>query len=221
MDRYPWEITPAFTEQRLRLIAAVFDQVRKDLVELHEPEKGDGSWSFGCRAYERTCFALSKLAEEPANAAWLRVEFDKLACTLRIESVPVKFYRGDPDDPTPRALRGGVAAALRDVKRGQTNFFARLGEALPDDGWFWLIAIDTHMDGSVARVVVVQATESGETRDPWDVPLEGPVVAIAEVGSIQREGVDLPPPAVGPKRAASEDETSAEPEVAADDSGVS
>jgi len=219
MVRLPWEVTPQLTGSRLQLIAAIFDKVRKDLLELHEPDKGDGGWSFGCRAYERTCFSLSKLAESAENSSWLKVEFDKLACTLRIDGVPLKFYRGAPEDPTPRALRGGVSIALRDARSGQTNLFQLFGEKQwQDDGWFWLLAIDTHGDGSVSRVVIIQATESGQTRYPWEVPLEAQVAAVAEVTTMQRDGVDLPPPQVGPKaKENAGDATTAEPRVAGDD----
>lgn len=200
MRRCPWEVSPQLTEQRLRLIASTFDRVRDEVFEAHEPDKGDGNWGFGCRAYERTCFQLSKLSEDAAHRDWLKVEAQRLQCTLRIGDIPIKFYRGEPTDPTPRALRGGVAAALRDAARGQATMHEKFGmQPKEDSEWFWLIAIETHGNGTVSRVILIQATEAGDVRNDWEVPLESGVPAVAEVATMQREGVDLAPPMVGPK----------------------
>lgn len=213
----PWEIAPELTEERLRLIACTVDRVRNGVLEAHEPDKGDGSWGFGCRAYERTCFALSKLADAEENRGWFKVEADRLECTLRVGGVPIKFYRGDPTDPNPRALRGGLIASLRDLLGGQQTLFPPDARERAASGWFWLMAIETHGDGTVSRVLVLQARESGEVQNEWEIPLELPVPAIAPVATMRREGVDLPPPKVGPKAPAVPLETNDELGTASSD----
>lgn len=197
MNRPPWEVEPAMTEERLGLIARKINEVRDEVFDTQEPSKGDGPWIFGCRSYGRTCFALSRMAETTC-IDWLRVEAEKLSCTLRIGGVALKFYRGESDDPTPRALRGGASVALRDATTGQGQLYAEL-DRTPDDAWFWLMAIETHGDGTVSRVTVLQATEEGHVRNQWDVPLTEPVRALADVSGMQREAVELDPPVVGPK----------------------
>ncbi len=197
MHRYPWQVAPALTEARLRLIAAVFDRVRNEVAQLHQPEKGDGNWGFGCRSYERTCFAFERMAEEEPYKAWMTVVRGGLECTLRVESIPIKFYRGDPADPTPRVLRGAANAALRDVRTGQASMFAMFDSGhASDDGLFWLLAIDTHPDLTVSRVVIFQADEYGSVHNEWEIPLDESVHAVANVTPIRPEGVDLPPPVV-------------------------
>jgi hypothetical protein len=60
------------------------------------------------------------------------------------------------------------------------------------------MAIETHEDGTVASIAMLQANRAGEIRDPWFVPTEG--VAVATTASKpEREGVDLPPPPVSLK----------------------
>ncbi|HEY0469902.1 MAG TPA: hypothetical protein VGC79_37205 [Polyangiaceae bacterium] len=151
---------------------------------------------------------MSKLSTDPAHRDWLTVQAQALECTVLIGGIPIKFYRGEPTDPTPRALRGGVTAArrnglaqaLRDRKRGQATMFELFGQQPKDDGsWFWLFAIETHEDGTMSRAVLLQATEDGDVRNDWDVPLDPSAPALADVTSMQREGVDLLPPPVGPK----------------------
>lgn len=213
----PWEIAPELAEDRLRLLACTVDRVRSEVLEAHEPEKGDGPWGFGCRAYERTCFALSKLADQPEHRDWFRVDAERLECTLRIGGVPIKFYRGEPTDPSPRALRGGLSASLRDLATGQISLFSQQAQASAAAGWFWLMAIETHSDGTVSRVMVLQASESGGIQNEWEIPLELPVAALAPVTSTRREGVDLPPPVVGAKNAALPFGRLNEPKAAAND----
>lgn len=210
MDRLPWEVTPEFTEDRLRLVAATFDRVRHEAVDAQEPDKGDGNWGLGCRAYERTCYALSKQSTESANKRWFAVEAEKLECTLRIGGVPIKFYRGESQDPKPRALRGGAKLALRNAASGQADMFEAFGEKRDESEWFWLLAVETHGDGTVARVVVFQATEDGRGRNYWPIPLHESIPSVADVTPIAREGVELPRPKVSAKAPAQEAPASAD-----------
>jgi len=61
MPRHPSEISPALTTERLQLLALKIARVRRDALDVFQPEKGDNAWSFGCLCYVRTCAALSQL----------------------------------------------------------------------------------------------------------------------------------------------------------------
>jgi hypothetical protein len=201
MQSFPWELAPELTEGRLRKLAATIERARSGALDGHDPEQGDSDWSLGCRAYSRTCGALSKLALAEAKSAtpWFTAEFEGLACLLRIGGVPIKFYHGSPNDPSQRALRG-LDAAARDALSGQTSLFSYLPSYEAREEWHWLMAVETHgAGGSVSSVVIFQATVSGSMRNPWPIPLEERIPTLAEVTDMQREGVDLPPPVVGPK----------------------
>lgn len=199
MDRHPSETSPSFTTERLQLLARTIEAVRRDALDGHEPEKGDNAWTFGCRAYSRTCFAFSGLADS-GDHPWLEVDLKGLACTLLLDGEALNFYRGDADRPSARSLRRGIDEAIR---QGKLAFFEDELRRSTDE-WFWLMAIETHDDGTVMRVAVFQADRTGETRNLWFVPMDGDVAVAASLTPMEREGVDLLPPDVSP-RAVSED----------------
>ncbi len=195
MTPHPWEITPALTAERLHLLVNTIAHVRADARDGHLPEKGDDAWTFGCRAYRRTCHALSGLAASGDNP-WLEVQEQGLACALLVEGEPIKFYKGDAENPSARSLRRGLEEAVR---QGKLSFYE--DELAASDAWYWLLAIETHEDGSLMRAAVFQANKNEETRSLYFIPLDGPVAVAAPVVPIQREGIDLPPPVVGPRTA--------------------
>ncbi len=123
---HPFDVTPALTEARLQFIAATIVSVRSDALDIHQPEKGDDAWTFGCVAYRRTCHAF--IAQEATgDHPWLTVKEEGLSFTMFIEAVPLKFYKGDPDKPGPRNLRKGLDAAIK-----QTSL-----KFLDDEGGDW------------------------------------------------------------------------------------
>ncbi len=193
MDLLPWDVSPALTADRLHLIATTIARVRADARDGHLPEKGDNAWVFGCRAYARSCHALQGLSLT-GDHPWLQVREEGLACTLLVEGEPLKFYRGEAESPNPRSLRRGLEAAIRQQK---LMFFKDELNA-EANGWFWLIALETHDDGSLMRAVVFQANSRKETRNLYAIPMDSPVPVVGIVAPEEREGVDLPPPVVGP-----------------------
>lgn len=194
--RHPSEITPAFTTERLRIVADVIVRVRRDALESHQPEKGDNAWTFGCICYARTVASLAWL-EASKQHDWLRIEMDGLACTILIEGEPIKFYKGDAEHPSDRSLCRGLDQA---ILQGKLAFLKDEQDA-ETEGWFWLMAIETHEDGTVASIAMLQANRAGEVRDPWFIPLEDGVAVATSADKPVREGVELGPPAVGPKTA--------------------
>jgi hypothetical protein len=187
----PWLISPALTPDRLFRLAQLAVRVRARLAELHEPEEGDDAWTFGCRAYKRTCFGYSRLAELGDDPGMV-VDVDVLKCRMSFDGEPITFYRGDAEHPPAKVLQRGLKNLMNQTRL--PFYEERLAEE--DEGWFWLLAIEPKNDGTVLSVGVVQANATGEIRNPWLIPLDAPVAVVTAVSEIKRDAVKLPPPPV-------------------------
>ncbi len=191
MANPPSDTTPAFTTERLRSVANEIVLVRRDARLEHRAEKGDTGWGYGCRCYERSCFALEGLT---SFHPWLKVNRAQLTCTMFIEDEPVKFYRGDPNRPSQRSLSGAIAEALQ-----QHQLFDDDVLNPGQSEWFWLMVIvQDHVD-SEPQIAMLQADREGHTRELWFVPIDEPIPVVTSASAPEREGVELDPPAVGPK----------------------
>lgn len=165
--RLPWDIHPALTEERLRLCARLLANARRDALALATYEMGDDAWSVGCRAYAFGRQRLKRVAASGAHA-WLQVMDDSHHFVFLIDQVPVRFYRGAAEEPTPRILRRHGAEA-------QQLGLALGGDAL--DGLLFRLAVETNGAGGVERVVFLALRgEEGYAECAWLVPLEPPVI---------------------------------------------
>jgi hypothetical protein len=186
-DPKPWEVDAALREDRLRFIAELLLEIRGEVAYAQEPDKGDGNWGMGCRAYERTAFRLIQLASG-GGYPWLQAvnpTNNRLELALSIGGCPVRYLRGDSERP-----------ALRHVERAEHQY--RLWpEARDDEDWYWLLVLETDEHGNGMRVVVEQVNRMGETRWAW-VAAEAATVETrsGEDMSIAREGAELPPPVI-------------------------
>ncbi|HYZ64128.1 MAG TPA: hypothetical protein VE650_16895 [Acetobacteraceae bacterium] len=192
--RLPWDFHPALTEERLRLCARLLANARRDALALAAYEMGDDGWSVGCRAYAFGRHRLLRVAESGAHA-WLRVLDDSHHFVFLIEDVPVRFYRGQADDPTARTLRRQEAEAQQ------------LGLALGDDlahGLVFRLAVETSATGAVERIVFLALRgEEGHAECAWPVPLEMPATQ-EKAGGVQLrliadDGYEGPPRPALPK----------------------
>ncbi len=190
----PSEISPALTRDRLQLLAAEIVRVRREALEVFQPEKGDNAWSFGCLCYVRTCEALEQL-ERSGRYPWLRVQVHGLAFTMIVDGEPLKFYSGDPKRPSDRMCRGlSLAIEQRRLPFMDDEEFAKA------EGSFWLMAIERHEDFSVSRVTVVRTNAAGDVSEAHLVPIDESVAVATAVTERREEPIDQPPPPVGPKR---------------------
>jgi hypothetical protein len=186
-DPKPWEVDAALREDRLRFIAELLLEIRGEVAYAQEPDKGDGNWGLGCRAYERTAFRLIQLASS-GGYPWLQAvnpSNNRLELALSIGGCPVRYLRGDSERP-----------ALRHVARAEHQY--RLWpDARDDEDWYWLLVLETDELGNGMRVVVEQVNRMGETRWAW-IAAEAATAAIRGVEdiSIAREGAELPPPVI-------------------------
>jgi hypothetical protein len=189
----PWDVTPQLSRERIEILAREATIARNSVADLHEPHNGDDPWSLGCRAYSRTCFRLERLLENQ-QYPWLRITRRNLYFTLFVDGVPLKFYRGRAEEPNSRTLKSGLAEALR---AGQTRLpFYDQEIAREEEGWFWLMAIDTDEDGRTLQVYLLQANKEGETKNIYAV-VDDHIRVVAGLSDERAEAVELPPADIG------------------------
>ncbi|SHK31378.1 hypothetical protein SAMN02745194_04670 [Roseomonas rosea] len=159
----PWELHPSLTEERLTAAARLLARGRADAIAFADPWAGDDAWSIGCRAYAFSKHQLARAAEG-GRYFWLGVLDETHHFVFLIEGVPVRFYRGEAEDPSRRTLRQ------------QENEAEQLALALGSDGTEGLMfrfAVETEPDGAVKRIVFLALRgEAGRTECFWPVPLE-------------------------------------------------
>jgi hypothetical protein len=161
--RFPWNLHPALTEERLAACARLLARGRADALALADPWAGDDAWSIGCRAYSFSRHQLRRAAEA-GRYAWLGVLDGTHHFVFLIEGVPVRFYRGDADEPTRRTLR------QQEVEAEQLALaFGREDGAT---GLMFRLAVETDAEGAVSRVVFLALRgEAGRVECFWPVPL--------------------------------------------------
>src|SRR5882672_10612461 len=138
----PWDLHPALIPERLAFIARLIRNVRDDVADSHEPEKGDTSWGSGTRSHERQMFSITNAASGIA-CAWLTVIDPNLRFVFAIGGVPIRFYRGEHEHPPARALR-------RDFPEVKANCQMSFGipgfdsmKTAGGEEFFWRLAIST------------------------------------------------------------------------------
>ena len=189
MDKKPWDVNHEFTEERLLFIAGILKQVRNRTVDLHDTSEGDAVWSLGCRVYERS---INIIARETEKIPWLRVIKKGLYFVMLIEGVPIRFYRGEIENPTTRSLQ----RLYPEIEAQQCIFpFAK-----DQFEWFWRIVVETDESGKVFRVVIAQFAESGNVRHQWTIPISESFATITSIIKQSSEGVVLEKPIVEPRQ---------------------
>lgn len=141
MMKQPWELNPALTEPRLKQLAALIREVRDSVVDLHDDVLGDSARSTGLRAYE--C-CRNQIIRSAAVWEWLSIVKDDGKFTFAIDSVPVRFYRGQPSNPEERRLIPCV-----DALRQMSLLSEDVGEAA---SILWLFAVEVDEFRYVERV---------------------------------------------------------------------
>ncbi len=150
------------TEDRLRTCALLLAHARRDAVKLASPELGDDTWSIGCRAYAFGKQRLQRAAER-GTYNWLTVLDQSHHFVFLIEDVPVRFFRGQADEPTTRTLR-------RQIIEAQQLTMA-LGQEQAE-GLVFRLALEATPGGEVERVVFLALRgEDGQVECFWPVPL--------------------------------------------------
>jgi hypothetical protein len=178
----PWRKYPDLTQPRLIVLANEIRRVRSECVALHEPENGDGDWSLGCRVYQRTYYAIKELSK---TLDWLSInqELKSLQFSFSLGSVPLRFYKGDPDDPPSRYLTHSDGEILHI----QTCFEF---EGLPTVDTILRLAVDVDSTRNASSVSLVEIDEYKEVIGQYRIPF---TAQISNISPMQAPPVNLPP----------------------------
>jgi hypothetical protein len=188
--KLPWDLHPALTEERLAACARLLARGRADAVAHADPWMGDDAWSIGCRAYS---FSRNRLrqAAEGGRYRWLGVLDATHHFVFLIDGVPVRFFRGDAEEPSKRTLR-------RQESEAQQLALA-LGDADRAEGLMFRLAVETGEGGEVTRVVFLALRgEDGATECFWPVPLDH--ADVSATGGRNAGATLTPPLAAGTMR---------------------
>lgn len=183
----PWEHHADLTRERLITIAQLIKKGRNDALDRYDPSIGCTGWTLGCEAFS---FQKHQIAEASLSIDWLEVLNPSMQFVFNIGSVPVRFYRGEPDDPNTRTLKQSYSE-LRQFSLFCTEELVNLTEQP-----LYRFAVETDIDGSLMAVTFVVL--NGETPVlTWQVPLDEPVSKVSPLWVEGSDGVDLPAPSVG------------------------
>ncbi|TPG41879.1 hypothetical protein EAH89_28560 [Roseomonas nepalensis] len=160
--RLPWDLHPALTEERITACARLLARGRTDALAMADSWAGDDAWSIGCRAYS---FSRNRLrrAAEAGRYPWLGVLDETHHFVFLIEGVPVRFFRGDAEEPSKRTLRQQESEAQQ--------LALALGGNDAAEGLMFRLAVETGEEGEVTRVVFLALRgEEGRVVCFWPVP---------------------------------------------------
>ena len=182
-DLNPTEKYPALTDYRLSLIADALRDVRNKALELYDPLGGDDTWSHGCRVYSRSRYRVTQLSQ---RHTWLNIveEDARLRFTFAIEGIPIRFYRGSPDDPPANYL----VTTYGELAQRQLFQHRELDKILR-------IAVETDSEGRVSTVKLVELDEAGEATGVYLIPfgIAATNVSPMEAKAVHVEPVELEP----------------------------
>ena len=183
----PWLHYPDLTSERLSVLAALIRDVRCECVALHEPDKGDGNWCLGSRVYQRTYHRICELARA---VDWLTINWEHkhLQFSFSVGFVPLRFYKGDPEDPPSRYLfrTPGEDGAV------QLHFEF---EGIPPADTVLRLAVTVDSTLSASRVSLVEINEFKEVERLFQIPFDAalPIALPRNVTPMQSPPVNLPP----------------------------
>ena len=183
----PWDYSPDLTQDRLIVVGSLIAQARKSVFELYD-ERGDDSWSLGCRGFAWCRNAIIRLADSDTYP-WLSVIDRSRRFIFRIGIVPIRFFRGDADEPFQKTL----ASASFEGEQYALKF---PGEN-PGLNLIWRFVVETDFDGDFAKVFFNGATRNGIPECVWEVPLfEEDLKDLEDEAAVAPEE-ELPEPIVG------------------------
>jgi hypothetical protein len=185
IEREPWSIHQDLTRERLVAVAQLILTGRNDALDRHDPNVGGDPWTLGCSAFQYQRYQITKAVLD-RRFAWLSILDSSMQFIFQIGAVPMRFYRGDAEEPTARTLRQAYPELL------QASLFPPTSEARE---YAHRLAVETDIEGAVTSIKYVAM--SGDSAEYfWEIPLVGVITPIRPVGVTPAEGVELPPPAV-------------------------
>lgn len=182
-DSNPWDYHPHLQRGAIIAVAGLIAQGRSDALIRHDETIGDDGWTLGCRAFQFARFQISKAAAT-TGFEWLSIMDPSKQFIFKIGDVPLRFYKGEADEPSDRTLRQTFS---------ELNQLAFVFGKEDGAGLAYRFAIETDFDGSITSIKFVGLR--GESLVfCWDVPY-GEAVSLP-LATPATEGVDLPKPEV-------------------------
>ncbi len=182
----PWEHHPALTRERLVTVAQLIKQGRNTALNRFDPSIGCTGWNVGCDAFS---FQRHQIIEASTHIDWLEVLDPSMQFVFSIGNIPVRFYRGEPDEPNDRTLKQ-TFSELRQLSLFSGEELIKISTPV------YRFAVETDFDGSLTAITfVVLAGEQPVLT--WPVPLDEPVTKVSPLWIEGSDGVDLPPAVVG------------------------
>ncbi|WP_434619159.1 hypothetical protein [Azospirillum sp. B2RO_4] len=183
----PWEHHASLTRERLITIAQLIRQGRNDALDHYNPSIGCTPWNLGCDAFSCQRF---QIIEASKTIDWLDIIDPSMQFVFTIGEVPVRFYRGEPDDPSAGTLKQSYSE-LRQLTLFSADELVRL---TPKP--LYRFAVETDFDGSLLAITFVVLNNETPVLT-WQIPLDEAVSKVSPLWVEGSEGVDLPAPTVG------------------------
>lgn len=181
----PWDYHSAFTSERLVALAQLLSVGRALAVERHDTSIGDDNWTLGVCAYKYCCFQISENAGK-SNFEWLEVIDSSHHFQFSIGGVPVRFWRGDPANPSDK-IAGPTA---------YEQLLFDFGPEVVGDGVLYRIGITADLDGGFLGANFV-TLRGGQPEAIWPIPYDRSNPLLVIVDGRRPEGRELPAPQVG------------------------
>lgn len=181
----PWDYHPELTKDRLVKVAQLLALGRGNAVDRFDPAIGDDNWTLGVCAYNFGCFQITQVAGRP-GFEWLAVIDPSKHFQFSVGSVPMRFWRGHPDEPTSK-----ISAATP-----REQLLLDLEPGILTAGVLFRIGVTTDLDGSLLGASFV-ALRDGQPELIWPLPLADAAPLIVSIDDARPEGRELPPPFVG------------------------
>ncbi|MDX0111057.1 hypothetical protein GOC07_02005 [Sinorhizobium meliloti] len=185
MMMLPWDYHPELTKERLVKVAQLLAMGRGSAVDRFDPTIGDDNWTLGVCAYNYGCFQIARAAGTP-GFEWLGVIEPGKHFQFSIEGIPMRFWRGDPAEPTAKiSAATPFEQLLLDLEPG-----------VPTAGMLFRIGVTTDLDGALLGASFV-ALRNDQPEIVWPLPLAEAEPLIVLLDDARPEGVELSSPVVG------------------------
>ena len=181
----PWDFYPDLTKDNLGTVAGIMRDVREKAVDVFDPDEGDSTWSLGCTIYSRT---LKKMRDASLQFQWLRIlpERENLRFTFAIGNVPVKFFKGAPEDLPAKSLARSWSE-LRQQRLALDLRVIESGERI------LRFAVEPNAKNRTAAIWLVESDEEGFIFRVYEIPR-----ASGNLVVMPTHPIDLPPLALQP-----------------------
>jgi hypothetical protein len=177
----PWDTYSPLTAERLSIVADKLRKARDGTLRLYDPIGGDTPWSHGCRAHVRQIKAVLDSAKE---YDWLTILPDEeaLRFTFAIGGVPIRFYRGSPEEIPEHHLHR-TFAEIRQLQLVLIPETRKKAKVLR-------MAIELDAEGNASEISLVELDVAGKPLNAYSIPQ---VIAKSNVIPVQAQAIELPP----------------------------